>query len=187
VSPAAWAARLSALLRRGGTLGLVLLGGLFAFLIGVTAHRLGPGIPGLVFLPPLALVAAAALVDARQRRVPDALTLPALAWVLLTSPFLGRSRVLEAIVGLALCGGLLLLLGLVSRGSLGGGDVKLAAVIGASLGWKWGLAALCLAQLAAAAVAAPLVLTRRRTRKDTLPMGPFIAIAALLAHLARPL
>jgi len=77
------------------------------------------------------LVAAiAAWFDWRSRRVPNALTLP----VLIIACAYGGAG---AILGVAVCSALPLLLW--TRGVLGGGDVKLLAVLGAILGVRLGI------------------------------------------------
>ena len=85
-------------------------------------------------------------------------------------------------------GGALYLIGvlgelILKKESMGGGDVKLAAMLGAFMGWKLILAALFVAFLVGAVVG---VVTLARKPKDwdsSLPFGPFIALGAVLALL----
>jgi Flp pilus assembly protein protease CpaA len=83
----------------------------------------------------------AAWTDLRRRVIPNWITYPALA-ACLTIAFLrdGSEGFFNSLLGTAICGGLLLLAWL--AGALGGGDVKLAALIGATFGWADGLYAL---------------------------------------------
>lgn len=62
--------------------------------------------------------------------------------------------------------------------ALGGGDVKLAALMGAFLGWKMGLVSFLLSFFLGAAVAIPLMAFGRRRGKDPVPLGTFMAVAA---------
>lgn len=62
--------------------------------------------------------------------------------------------------------------------AMGGGDVKLAALMGAFLGWKMGLVSFLLSFFLGAAVAIPLMLFGRRRGKDPVPLGTFMAVAA---------
>jgi prepilin signal peptidase PulO-like enzyme (type II secretory pathway) len=158
---------------------------LFSLLLGQAVYRSGSTVQGILALPTLAVLAVAALMDTARKVIPDWLTLPGLAWTLAASGLMGWFGVGEALRGTVVCGGLLLLLAAVSRGSIGGGDVKLMAVAGALLGWRWGLAALFLAQIAAALVAACLLIAGRKGRKDPLPFGPFLSTFAILATLAK--
>jgi len=166
---------------------LAAVGLLFGVLILAGAHRFGLTAHAAVTLPPMALLAGAAIVDIQRRMIPDWLTLPGLGWVLGASAFFGWPRVADALLGLSLCGGLLLILAVISRGAIGGGDVKLMAMIGASLGWQWGFGVLVFAQLFAALLAFCFFIAGRRGRKDAIPFGPFLAAFALLAMVCRPM
>jgi len=70
---------------------------------------------------------------------------------------------------------------------MGLGDVKLAASVGAALGWQgWGqvVAATFLAFTAAALYAAGLLAFRGATRTSQFPLGPFMLLGALAVILA---
>jgi len=80
-----------------------------------------------------------------------------------------------------LAGGvLLLLLAIISRGGMGGGDVKFAAALGFWLGWPYTLLALFAGFLIGGVVSSLLLLLRIKKRKDYIPFGPFIAIGAFI-------
>jgi leader peptidase (prepilin peptidase)/N-methyltransferase len=66
---------------------------------------------------------------------------------------------------------------------MGGGDMKLGAMMGAFLGYKLALLALFLAAILGGVVALGLLSTGIRRRKDPIPFGPFLAIAAAVAML----
>lgn len=167
--------------------GLIAVGALFGVLILIAAYQFGLTARAVINLPVMVILTVAAMIDIHRKTIPDWLTFPGLGWVLVASAFLGWPRLTDALLGVLFCGGALLLLSAVSRGSIGGGDVKLMSMIGASVGWRWGFGVLVFAQLAAAAVAAFLFLVHRKGRKDTLPFGPFLAAAALLALNAKPM
>jgi Flp pilus assembly protein protease CpaA len=84
--------------------------------------------------------------------------------------------VIEAGLGVLVGGGIVFLVAIVSRGGMGGGDIKLMAMLGAALGWKGALGALALSQLAAAVVVLGLVVARRRQLVRELPVGSLIAL-----------
>lgn len=65
---------------------------------------------------------------------------------------------------------------LASGGGMGGGDMKLGAMLGAFLGWKVALLAVFLAVVAGGALAAGLIVAGIRGRKDPIPFGPFLAL-----------
>jgi Flp pilus assembly protein protease CpaA len=83
----------------------------------------------------------AAWTDLRRRVIPNWITYPAImASLALAVLRLGLEGLVDSLLGAAVCGGLLFLAWL--AGALGGGDVKLAALIGATFGWADGLYAL---------------------------------------------
>ncbi len=166
---------------------LITVGALYGAVILVAAYQFGFTARAAINLPIMIALALAAIVDIHRKSIPDWLTLPGLAWVLVASAFLGWPRMTDALLGVLFCGGVLLILSVISRGSIGGGDVKLMAMIGACLGWRWGFGVLFFAQVAAAMVALCLMVTGRKGSKDTLPFGPFLAVFAILAIPAKPL
>ena len=97
--------------------------------------------------------------------------------------FPGYRDTLDMIIGSLLGGGLMLLIAVVSRGGMGGGDVKFAAALGLWLGWKFTLMALLLSFLAGGVGGAVLLITRLKGRKDYIPFGPFIALGAFITML----
>ncbi|HVU12889.1 MAG TPA: prepilin peptidase, partial [Phototrophicaceae bacterium] len=64
-------------------------------------------------------------------------------------------------------------------GGLGGGDVKLAALIGAVLGFPLVLGALIVGALASAVTIVVLITIFRRTLKDSIPYAPFLCLGVL--------
>jgi prepilin signal peptidase PulO-like enzyme (type II secretory pathway) len=66
-------------------------------------------------------------------------------------------------------------------GGMGGGDIKLAALIGFFLGWPNGLLAVFLGCLLGAVTGITLVLTGLKGRKDAIPFGPYLALGTLPA------
>jgi prepilin signal peptidase PulO-like enzyme (type II secretory pathway) len=160
---------------------------LYGAVILAAAYQFGLTIRAGVNLPTMIVLAAAAVVDLQWRVIPDRLTVPGFVWVLAASLFLGWPRLVDALVGVLFCGGIMLLLAVISRGAIGRGDVKLVAMIGAALGWRWGFGVLAFAQLTAAFLALCLFLAGQKGRKDTLPFGPFLAAFALLAMVGKPM
>lgn len=72
-----------------------------------------------------------------------------------------------------------LLIALVSRGGMGWGDVKLAALIGLATGFPLVFVAIIMAAILGGIVAVVLLVTRRRGRREMIPFGPFLAVAAM--------
>lgn len=136
------------------------------------------------------LLFAAALValfaiDLEHHLLPDAITLPGIAAGLLASLFLPPGF-LAALLGAVIGGGILWLIGeayfrYAGEEGMGGGDVKMLAMVGAFLGWKLVLLTLVLSSVAGSILGLGLILARRGGMKQALPFGTFLALGALAA------
>ena len=80
-------------------------------------------------------------------------------------------------------GGLLLLIAVVSKGGMGGGDIKFAAALGLCFGWQSLLLTLLLSFALGGIGGALLLALKLKSRKDFIPFGPFIALGALITLL----
>ncbi|QCJ43627.1 prepilin peptidase [Bacillus sp. S3] len=76
----------------------------------------------------------------------------------------------------------LLLIALVSKGGMGGGDVKLYAVLGLVLGVKLVLLSFFLSTLLGAVFGGLALLLKIVKRRQPVPFGPFIAAGTLIAY-----
>ena len=127
-----------------------------------------------IFLIPLFFI------DLENYLLPDKLTYPLfLAGViinLITRELSWKSLIFGVITGF----GLLLLLALISRGGMGGGDIKLAAGLGAFLGFPFILETLFLAFFFGGITGIILLLTKKKVRGDMVPFGPFLIGAAFI-------
>lgn len=144
-----------------------------AVLVPVAGAALGavdrPWVPAWVGLG--VLLTAVTVTDLAHRRIPNALTLPALPAMLLLVVPLGPDQVLAGLGGAALALLAHAAVRLLAPASLGAGDVKLATVLGvplAAASW-WALA---LAPLGAAMLAAVVATA---TRRRSVPLGPLLA------------
>jgi prepilin signal peptidase PulO-like enzyme (type II secretory pathway) len=140
------------------------------------------------FVPVLAgyalFLAAVAIYDARQRRIPNVLVYPALG-VGLVLAFVRPDGPWWSFLSAGLvAGGLLVVLALLSPGGMGMGDAKLAAAIGLMTGWPGVLVALFAGFACGATVGLLLIATGRLKRRDPMPFGPSLAAGALFAAVA---
>ena len=122
------------------------------------------------------------VIDFEQRRLPNRIVLPATVAVLAAQAAFFPDGLVECVVA-AVCAALFLLVpGLICRGGVGMGDVKLALLLGAALGQG---VALALFMAALASVPAALVVLARAGvsggRRQTIPFGPFLAGGAIVA------
>jgi leader peptidase (prepilin peptidase)/N-methyltransferase len=153
---------------------------------GATGASAGVGMLPVRWVPVLLglgwLAVAAGAVDVLHRRLPDALTVPALPLALLLLAPLGAGAVLRGLLGGAVACGVHAALHLTASTAMGAGDVKLAAPLGAVLAagsWE----ALALGGLLAALLSGALAvgsLLRRCPGRRPLPHGPSMLVATWL-------
>ena len=89
----------------------------------------------------------------------------------------------SAALGGAIGFGLFLLIALVSRGGMGWGDVKLAALIGLATGFPLVFLAIIMGAILGGIVAVALMIAKKRKRREAIPFGPFLALAAMITLL----
>lgn len=159
-----------------------------------------PGLlPAYLFLTVIGVLLAA--VDLRVHRLPDAIVLPSylvLAALLPLDSVANRlacgswdagwpiaERAMGAATGAVIPLVLFGLLYVLPRSGMGLGDVKLAGLLGAALGWTVDLdrvlLAIVLGILSAGLWATFLLVTRRARRSDAIAYGPHLLLGALLA------
>jgi len=140
----------------------------------------------------LGLLLALALIDAEHRILPNAVVYPAMAGFAVGigagAVFGQRIDWLTAVIGFIAFGGVLFVIAIVVPNGMGMGDVKLAGLIGLALG---GLGLRYVAVAAGTAVLAGglgaiMALMAKRSRKATIPFGPFLAIGAAAALFCAP-
>jgi leader peptidase (prepilin peptidase)/N-methyltransferase len=136
-------------------------------------------------------VFAAALVtitfiDLDHRIIPDVISLPGIVVGLVVSLVSPLVTPLDAILGALVGGGILLAVALgyqAIRGQegMGGGDIKLLAMIGAFLGWRSVFLTLMVASMIGSLIGIAIMLYQRADTKLAIPFGPFLAGGALVA------
>ena len=127
-------------------------------------------------------------IDLEHHLLPDAITLPGVGAGLLASLFLPPG-IRDALIGVLAGGGVLWLIGeayyrYAGEEGMGGGDVKMLAMIGAFLGWQLVIVTLVFSSIAGSLIGVLLIVTKRGGMKYALPYGTFLSIAALVASLA---
>ena len=88
---------------------------------------------------------------------------------------------LEALIGFFAASVPLFLVAVLSKGGMGGGDIKLMAAAGLFLGWKGVLVAMIAGSLIGAIVSLTLIALKKKKRKDMIPFGPFLCLGILIA------
>lgn len=128
------------------------------------------------------LLVAVFFIDLEHRIIPDRITFPGMAAGLVLSGLRDGVWGLAGAAGAAVgAGAVLLLIALLSRGGMGGGDVKLAAMMGAFLGWPLIGVGLFVGVIVGGAVAIVLLAAGLKGRKDHIPFGPALAVGGFVA------
>lgn len=122
------------------------------------------------------------VMDFEQQIILDKILFPLLVLALCFSPFLSTllaNRLLAAMIG----GSILLLLAILTKGGIGGGDIKLLFVLGLWLGIDKLLFTLMWGFLSGGLISGLLLLGKIKKRQDTIAYGPYFAISAIVALL----
>jgi prepilin signal peptidase PulO-like enzyme (type II secretory pathway) len=124
------------------------------------------------------------VTDLEQRLIPNRIVLPAIAVVLVARIALYPEDASLWILTTLGAGAFLFVPSVLKPGAIGGGDVKLALLVGAATGAQV-LAALCVGFLAIVPVAAyTLWREGEEGRHKHLPLGPFLAFGAVFVILS---
>ena len=146
--------------------------------LAFASYPLGPGAVIAAFFA--AVLIAVAAIDLRSFTIPNRIVLPATAIVLAAQTAFYPQRAGQLVLAALLAAALLLLPHLISSASMGMGDVKLALLLGVTLGWG-AIGALMIAFVAVLPFAVvTMVRGGAATRNAPLPFGPFMALGALV-------
>jgi len=121
---------------------------------------------------------AVSVTDLERRIIPNRIIVPALVAALVVQT--ARDPSVEWLVGALAAGGFFLVLALVYPAGLGMGDVKLAAFMGAWLGWDVAVALFAGSLLGMVPALVALLRSGGRGRKETMPYGPFLAAGGVI-------
>lgn len=128
------------------------------------------------------------VIDLRTHRLPNRIVLPTLAAVVVLAALDAvltweGAALVRSLWGMVILGGFYAILRLASRSGMGGGDVKLAALLGAVLGWH-GWTALTVGAASAfvlAAIYALVLMALRRANGSTrIAFGPWMIVGAVI-------
>lgn len=123
------------------------------------------------------------VTDLEHGLIPNRVVYPGMAIALVASIFLPQPGIVPALIGGAIGFVLFLLIVIVSRGGMGWGDVKLAGLIGLATGFPLLLIAIFLAVISGGLTALVLLMLKIKKRRESIPFGPFLALAAIVALL----
>jgi leader peptidase (prepilin peptidase)/N-methyltransferase len=159
-----------------------LLSGLFAM---ASWLRFGNFLQALIYFIFIAALLVITFIDIDHRIIPDIISLPGILLGFLASMILPQLNWSDSLIGIGIGGGILLAIAwgyqlFTGKDGMGGGDIKLLAMIGAFLGWKGVLFTVMASSLIGTVVGIVLMVRAGKGMKMALPFGPFLAIGAIL-------
>jgi len=160
--------------------GVTALGSLVLFLkFGISWEYL------LYFLFLSALIVIT-VIDLYHQIIPDVISLPGVGIGLLASLVLPHLTFLNSLTGALLGGGSLFLVATLyqwffKREGMGGGDVKLLAMVGAFLGWKAVILTILFSSFIGSITGIIFIAVKGKNLKYAIPFGPFLSLGAVLS------
>jgi leader peptidase (prepilin peptidase) / N-methyltransferase len=130
----------------------------------------------------IAAMVAVAFIDYDHMIIPNKIVLPGAVMGLLASMALDPQRWWVYVAGSLGAAAFMFALALIWPGGMGPGDIKLALFMGAVLG-AYVMVALFVAFLLGSLVGIFMLLVQKRSRKEKIPFGPYLAMGAILAAL----
>jgi leader peptidase (prepilin peptidase)/N-methyltransferase len=157
-----------------------------ALLFALAYLRFGGGFRLASALVLVSTLIAITGIDLDHQIIPDVLSLPGIALGLLASLGPGLIGWRDSVLGVLIGGGvfIVIIIGstlVLGQPGMGVGDVKLGAMLGAFLGWKLALLSILLSVLVGGPLAATLLATGRKGRRDPVPFGPFLALGGVVS------
>ncbi|NLJ55890.1 MAG: prepilin peptidase [Firmicutes bacterium] len=134
----------------------------------------------------LLLLLFISIQDLQKRTIPNFLVLLLFFWIFFWQLFSPALPHWSSLAGFLAGGGIFYLIATLSKGGLGGGDIKLMAVLGLAAGWPFVLLVFLLAFISGAAVGLILLLCKKKTWRAALPFAPFISLAFFLTAVWGP-
>jgi leader peptidase (prepilin peptidase)/N-methyltransferase len=128
-------------------------------------------------------------IDLDFQIIPDVITLPgmiiglAASHFIMPDPFATYSLLgfVNSVIGLLAGGVTFYLIAILSRGGMGGGDVKMMAMVGSFMGWKGVFLTTLVGSLTGSLIGIGLIIFKGKGRKTKIPFGPFLALGSLVA------
>ena len=147
--------------------------------------KFGPSLTFLIFFLFCSALVVITFIDLEHQIIPDVISLPGIGVGFLVSFFLPWLGWRNSLAGIVIGGGSLLLVAygyhfLTKKEGMGGGDIKLLAMMGAFLGWMAVPFIIFTASLVGSVIGITLMVVQKKDSKLAIPFGPFLASAAVL-------
>jgi len=163
-----------------------LIEGITALSSFVLFMKFGASLDYLFYFCFVAALIVITVIDLYHQIIPDVISLPGIGVGLVASLIIPRITFFNSLLGVVSGGGSLFLIAtvyqwLVKREGMGGGDVKLLAMIGAFLGWKAVILTILLGSFIGSITGIIVMVSKGKDFKYAIPFGPFLSIGAGIA------
>ena len=156
--------------------------------LGYTAilWRFGWELESVVYAVFFSALLVVTWIDWDHQIIPDVISLPGIVLGVLAASTVLPTGFLNSIVGILVGGGVLLFMAWISpflfgKEGLGGGDIKLLAMVGAFLGWQAALSTLMFASILGSILGIILLSCKIVKRGQYIPFGPYLALGAMIS------
>ena len=144
----------------------------------------GLSLESLIYLIFIAALLVITFIDIDHKIIPNVITIPGIPIGLFAALALPGILFKDSVLGLLAGGGSLLIVGwiyylLTRKEGMGGGDVKLLAMIGTIVGWKGVLFTIFVSSAVGTLVGVTVMLVKGKNMKLAIPFGPFLSIGAI--------
>jgi leader peptidase (prepilin peptidase)/N-methyltransferase len=160
--------------------GITIISSLFLFL------RFGLSWTYLLYFSFVASLIAVTAIDLYHQIIPDVISIPGIGVGLLGALLIRQIPFFDSLMGVLLGGGSLFVIAtlyqwIFKREGMGGGDVKLLAMIGAFLGWDAVILTILLSSLIGSVIGIMMMIMKGKDFKYAIPFGPFLSLGAVIA------
>jgi leader peptidase (prepilin peptidase)/N-methyltransferase len=141
-------------------------------------------ISGIIYFIFISSLLVITFIDIDHQIIPDVITLPGIPIGLAVSFVLHDMTFKTSLLGMLAGGGSLWIIAwaysfITGKEGMGGGDIKLLAMIGAFIGWKGVIFTIFAASVAGTFVGLTVMLVKGKNLKFAIPFGPFLSIGAM--------
>jgi leader peptidase (prepilin peptidase) / N-methyltransferase len=147
--------------------------------------RFGPTFAFLVLFLFCSAMVVITFIDLEHQIIPDVISLPGIVAGFAFSFFIPQLGWLNSLMGILVGGGSLWLVAagyelLTKKEGMGGGDIKLLAMMGAFFGWKAVPFIIFVSSLTGSVIGISVMLAKKEDSKLAIPFGPFLALGSIV-------
>jgi leader peptidase (prepilin peptidase)/N-methyltransferase len=147
--------------------------------------RVGPSFAFVVLFLFCSAMVVITFIDLEHQIIPDVISLPGIIAGFIFSFFIPQLGWLNSLIGIVAGGGSLWLVAagyelITKKEGMGGGDIKLLAMMGAFFGWKAIPFIIFTSSLIGSVIGVTIMLVQKKDSKLAIPFGPFLAFGAIL-------